>query len=78
MLNIGNVVIEKNRNSCSFVVQSFSELKDVFWLRLLRHPYIYKFSIRPQIYIFGVRGGGGGRRIKNKIYFIFPSKRLDF
>lgn len=28
-LNIGKIVIEENKNSCAFVVQSFSELKDV-------------------------------------------------
>ena len=28
-LNIGNIIVEEKRNSCAFVVQSFSELKDV-------------------------------------------------
>jgi hypothetical protein len=31
-LNIGKIIIEEKRNSCAFVVQSFSELKDVFSL----------------------------------------------
>lgn len=28
-LNIGRIVIENNKNSCAFIIQSFSELKDV-------------------------------------------------
>ena len=28
-LNIGKIIVEEKRNSCAFVVQSFSELKDV-------------------------------------------------
>jgi hypothetical protein len=28
-LKIGNVIVEKNRNRCSFVVQSFTEIRDV-------------------------------------------------
>ncbi len=28
-LKIGKIIVEENRNSCAFVVQSFSELKDV-------------------------------------------------
>lgn len=28
-LNIGRIIVEENRSSCAFVVQSFSELKDV-------------------------------------------------
>lgn len=30
-LNIGKIIVEEKRNSCAFVVQSFSELKDVFF-----------------------------------------------
>ena len=37
-LNIGNIIIEENRNSCAFVVQSFSELKDVLCPIFINFP----------------------------------------
>ena len=38
-LNIGKIIVEEKRNSCAFVVQSFSELKDVLC------PIITNFSL---------------------------------
>lgn len=37
-LNVGRIIIEENRNSCAFVVQSFSELKDVICPIFLSFP----------------------------------------
>lgn len=37
-LNIGRIIVEENRNSCAFVVQSFSELKDIICPIFLTFP----------------------------------------
>jgi hypothetical protein len=37
-LNIGRIVIENNKNSCAFIIQSFSELKDVLCPIFLQFP----------------------------------------
>lgn len=37
-LNIGRIIIEENRSSCAFVVQSFSDLKDVICPIFLNFP----------------------------------------
>lgn len=37
-LNIGRVVIEENKNSCAFIVQSFSELKDALRPIFIQFP----------------------------------------
>lgn len=37
-LNIGRIIVEENRSSCAFVVQSFSELKDVICPIFLTFP----------------------------------------
>jgi hypothetical protein len=37
-LNIGRIIVEEKRNSCAFVVQSFSELKDVICPIFLSFP----------------------------------------
>lgn len=37
-LNIGRIIVEENRNSCAFVVQSFSELKNVICPIFLTFP----------------------------------------
>ena len=37
-LNIGIIIIDENRSSCAFVVQSFSELKDVLCPIFLNFP----------------------------------------
>ena len=37
-LNIGRIVIEENKNSCAFIVQSFSELKDVLCPIFIQFP----------------------------------------
>jgi hypothetical protein len=37
-LKIGRIIVEEKRNSCAFVVQSFSELKDVLCPIFLNFP----------------------------------------
>ena len=37
-LNIGRIIVEENRNSCAFVVQNFSELKDVLCPIFINFP----------------------------------------
>jgi hypothetical protein len=37
-LNIGRIIVEEKRNSCAFVVQSFSELKNVICPIFLSFP----------------------------------------
>jgi hypothetical protein len=37
-LNIGRIIVEENKHSCAFVVQSFSELKDVICPIFLNFP----------------------------------------
>lgn len=37
-LNIGTIIIEENRNSCAFVVQKFSDIKDVLCPIFINFP----------------------------------------
>lgn len=37
-LNVGRIIVEENRNSCAFVVQSFSELNEVICPLFLTYP----------------------------------------
>jgi hypothetical protein len=37
-LKIGNIIIEENRNSCAFVVQKFSDIKDVLCPIFINFP----------------------------------------
>jgi len=39
-LNVGNVTIEKSRNKCSFVVQNFTEIKDVICPIFIQFPLL--------------------------------------
>jgi hypothetical protein len=39
-LNVGNVIVEKDRNSCSFVVQSFKEIRDVICPIFVQYPLL--------------------------------------
>lgn len=41
-LNIGRIIVEDNKNSCAFVVQSFSEFKDVICPIFLNFPLLVK------------------------------------
>ncbi|KAJ3213411.1 hypothetical protein HK099_007407 [Clydaea vesicula] len=40
LLNVGNVTVEENRNCCSFVVQDFTEIKDVICPIFLQYPLL--------------------------------------
>lgn len=39
-LNVGSVVVEQNRNKCSFVVQSFTEIKEVIIPIFIQYPLL--------------------------------------
>ncbi|KAG0122699.1 hypothetical protein HOY82DRAFT_641443 [Tuber indicum] len=43
ILNVGNVTVEKRRNRCSFLVQDFSEIKDVICPIFLQFPLLTNF-----------------------------------
>lgn len=39
-LNVGKVIVEKNKNRCSFVVQSFTEIRDVICPIFVQYPLL--------------------------------------
>lgn len=40
ILNVGSITIEKNKNCCSFVVQDFTEIRDVICPIFLQYPLL--------------------------------------
>jgi hypothetical protein len=39
-LNVGNVIVEKDKNRCSFVVQSYTEIRDVICPIFIQYPLL--------------------------------------
>ncbi len=40
ILNVGNITVENNKNCCSFVVQDFTEIRDVICPIFLQCPLL--------------------------------------